>query len=140
MRLADAILWGVVILSAVTPWLSVYGLSAKRDKRFISQSNLPGPVEGQSLDVDINLVNKCWIPRFLLNVQYSIKSQRTETGESVVLVRVGPRANSEGTSSAKISTHGAHKLSGVSVESMGLFGLFPRHRTFTASDSVLVYP
>jgi uncharacterized protein (DUF58 family) len=130
----------VVILSAVTPWLSVYGLSAKRDKRFISQSNLPGPVEGQSLDVDINLVNKCWIPRFLLNVQYSIKSQRTETDESVVLVRVGPRANSEGTSSAKISTHGAHKLSGVSVESMGLFGLFRRHRTFTASDSVLVYP
>lgn len=140
VHLADAILWGVVILSAVTPWLSVYGLTVKREKRFVSQSNLPGPVEGQSLDVDINLVNKWWIPRFLLNVQYSIKSQRAETDESVVLVGVGPRANSEGTSSADISTHGAHKLSAVSVESMGLFGLFRRRRTFTASDSVLVYP
>lgn len=140
VHLADAILWGVVILSAVTPWLSVYGLTVKRDKRFTSQSNLGGPVEGQSLDVDINLVNKWWIPRFLLNVQYSITSQRTETDESVVLVGVGPRATSEGTSSAETSTHGAHKLSAVSVESMGLFGLFRRRRTFTASDSVLVYP
>ena len=140
VHLADAILWGVVILSAVTPWLSVYGLKVKREKRFISQSNLPGPVEGQSLDVDINLVNKWWIPRFLLNVQYSITSQRTETDESVVLIGVGPRTNSEGTSSARISMHGAHKLSKVSVESMGLFGLFRRRRTFTAADSVLVYP
>jgi len=140
VHLADAILRGVVILSAVTPWLSVYGLTVKRDKRFISKSNLLGPVEGQSLDVDINLVNKWWIPRFLLNVQYSITSQRTETDESVVLVGIGPRANSEGSSIAEISTHGAHKLSEVSVESMGLFGLFRRRRTFTASNSVLVYP
>ena len=140
VHLADAILWGVVILSAVTPWLSVYGLKVTREKRFSSNSSLAGPVEGQALDIDIELTNKWWIPRFLLNIQYTIESQRAKTDESVVLIAVGPRSHSEGTSSPQVTTRGTHTLSEVKVESLGLFGLFRRRRKFTASDSVLVYP
>jgi uncharacterized protein (DUF58 family) len=140
VHLADAILWGVVILSAVTPWLSVYGLTVKREKQFNSRSSLSGPIEGQSLDVDIELVNKWWIPRFLLNVQYTIESQRAKNDESVVLVGIGPRSRSEGTTSPQVTSRGMHELSEVSVESMGLFGLFRRRRKFTSTDSVLVYP
>ena len=140
VHLADAILWGVVILSAVTPWLSVYGLKVKREKRFSSNSSLAGPVEGQALDIDIELTNKWWIPRFLLNIQYTIESQRAKTDESVVLIAVAPRSHSEGTSSPQMTTRGMHTLSEVMVESLGLFGLFRRRRKFTASDSVLVYP
>ena len=140
VHLADAILWGVVILSAVTPWLSVYGLTVKREKQFNSRSSLSGPIEGQSLDVDIELVNKWWIPRFLLNVQYSVESQRGSTDQKMVLVGVGPRSRSEGTTSPSVSTRGMHELSEVTVESLGLFGLFRRKRKFTTTDSVLVFP
>ena len=140
VHLADAVLWGVVILSAVTPWLSVYGLSVKREKRFASSSNLAGPIEGQALDVDLEVTNKWWIPRFLLSVQYSVESQRGSTDQSMVLVGVGPHSRSEGTTSPTVSTRGLHEFSEVSVESLGLFGLFRRRRKFTATDSVLVFP
>jgi uncharacterized protein (DUF58 family) len=140
VHLADAILWGVVILSAVTPWLSVYGLSVKREKQFMSRSRLGGPIEGQNLDIAVELNNRWWIPRFLLNVHYSIESQRSKQNESVILVAVGPRALSTGSSTPSTSTRGLHELSEVSVESTGMFGLFRRRRKFTATDSVLVYP
>lgn len=143
VHLADAVLWGVVILSAITPWISVYGLSVRRERRFNSSAslaNLAGPVEGQSLDIDVRLTNRWWIPRFLLNIEYSIESPRGSSDASVVLIGVGPRASSQGTSSPRMSTRGVHRLSAVAVESMGLFGLFRRRRVFTAADSVLVYP
>jgi uncharacterized protein (DUF58 family) len=146
VHLADAVLWGVVILSAISPWVSVYGLSVQRNRRLPSGSplvngaKLAGPVEGKSLDVDIQLVNRWWIPRFLLNVEYTVDSPRTTSAQSIVLVGVGPRALSRGTSSPKITTKGIHKLPAVSVEAKGLFGLFRRRRMFTAAGSVLAYP
>ncbi|MCH8910848.1 MAG: DUF58 domain-containing protein, partial [Chloroflexi bacterium] len=88
----------------------------------------------------IRLTNRWWIPRFLLNVEYSIDSPRATSGESIVLVGVGPRASSQGTSRPVLTTRGVHRLSAVSVEAKGLFGLFRRRRLFTAADSVLVYP
>jgi uncharacterized protein (DUF58 family) len=129
-----------VILSAVTPWLSVYGLRVKREKQFTSRANLAGPVEGQSFDVGIELTNKWWIPRFLLNVEFTIESQRGTTDQSVVMIGVAPRAHVEGATSPELSTRGIHELSEVIVESMGLFGLFRRRRKFTSTDSVLVFP
>lgn len=140
VHLADAILWGIVGLSAVTPWLSVYGLSVSRSKRFNSRSNLAGPVEDQSLDIDVRLKNRWWIPRVLLNVEYSIDSPRSSIDHSIVLIGVGPRANTKGESSPRVTTRGVHNISSVSVESKGLFGLFRRRRRFTRADSVLVYP
>ena len=140
VHLADAVLWGIVILSAVTPWLSVYGLRVKREKRYSTQAGLAGPVEGDMFDVDINLTNRWWIPRFLLNVQYSVESQRGAADQKMVLVGVGPRSCSEGTTQPSVSTRGMHELSEVTVESLGLFGLFRRKRKFTPTDSVLVFP
>lgn len=140
VHLADAVLWGVVILSAVTPWASVYGLKVSRNQRFVSRASLPGPTEGQKFDVDLELTNKWWMPRFLLNVQYSISSQRSSTDESLVLVGVAPRTRSQGSASPKVTTRGLHELSEVTVESLGLFGLFRRRRKFTSLDSVLVFP
>ena len=58
VHMADAVLWGVVILSAVTPWLSVYGLSVSREKSISSRGNLGGPVEGDSVDIDLKIQNK----------------------------------------------------------------------------------
>ncbi len=143
VHMADAILWGVVILSAVTPWFSVYGLSVRRIRQFNSSASgadLAGPVEGKPVDIEIQLVNRWWIPRFLLNVEYSIESPRATSAESMVLIGVGPRAKSQGTSSPSMTTRGVHRLSAVSVEAKGLFGLFRRRRVFTGADSVLVYP
>jgi len=140
VHMADAVLWGVVILSAVTPWLSVYGLSVSREKSISSRGNLGGPVEGDSVDIDLKIQNKWWIPRFLLSVQYSIESQRGKADESLVLVGVGPHSLTEGSTAPKVSTRGIHELSEVTIESMGLFGLFKRRRKFTSTDSVLVFP
>ena len=140
VHLADAVLWGVAILSAVTPWLSVYGLSVQRNRRFDSLANLPGPVEGKPIDIDVRLTNRWWIPRFLLSVEYSIESPRSTSEESLVVVGVAPRTISEGKTQPKVTTRGLHRLSAVSVEAKGLFGLFRRRRVFTAPDSMLVYP
>ncbi len=140
VHLADAVLWGVVILSAVTPWMSVYGIRVSREKRYASRANLAGPVEGQTFDVDLELTNRWWIPRFLLNVRYSVESQRGAADQKMVLVGVGPRSRTSGTTTPSVSTRGMHDLSEVTVESLGLFGLFRRERKFTTTDSVLVFP
>ncbi len=140
VHMADAVLWGVVILSAVTPWLSVYGLRVSREKSISSRGNLGGPIEGDSFDVDLKIQNEWWIPRFLLNVQYSIESQRGKAYESLVLIGVGPHSLTQGSTTPKVSTRGMHELSEVVVESLGLFGLFKRRRKFTKTDSILVFP
>jgi hypothetical protein len=119
VHLADAVLWGIVILSSVTPWLSVYGLKVNREKRFLSRSNLAGPVEGQSFELDLDLTNKWWIPRFLLNVTYSIESQRGSSDQSVVLVGVGPRAFSQATTSSPALTPCLYSLHGRTYRRLG---------------------
>lgn len=140
VHLADAVLWGIVILSAVTPWLSVYGLRVSRENRYTSRGNLAGPVEGEEFHVDLRLKNRWWIPRFLLNVEYSIDSNRGTSNQSMVVIGTGPRGSTQGTTSPELTTRGIHELSEVSVEARGLFGLFRRRRTFTKADSILVHP
>jgi len=140
VHLADAVLWGIVILSAATPWLSIYGLRVNRENRYSSRGNLAGPVEGEDFHVDLELMNRWWIPRFLLNIEYSIDSQRGTSDQSMVVIGTGPRGRTQGTMSPELTTRGIHELSAVTVEARGLFGLFRRRRTFTKAESILVHP
>ena len=48
LYLVDAVLWGILILSAIVPWLSIPFLSAERRiHRTSSAADGPGPAEGE---------------------------------------------------------------------------------------------
>ena len=59
LYLVDAVLWGLIILSAAVPWLSTAFLAAQRRVESPSPSkDYPGPVEGEPLESTLTLHNR----------------------------------------------------------------------------------
>lgn len=140
VHLADAVLWGIILLSAITPWLSVYGISVSRRLNVRESAGLPGVTEGSAVKFTHKLQNRWWLPRFLLNVTFEVESSRDSRTNSSIFLGVLPGKDSTLDSEISVNHRGLHSLSRVRVESRGLFGLFRRTRTFAKEESVLVYP
>jgi uncharacterized protein (DUF58 family) len=71
LYLIDAVLWGIILLSAILPWLGVGFLQAQRRLEHSGASEgRDGPAEGESVDVAVTLKNRASWPRFFLSVSY----------------------------------------------------------------------
>ncbi len=72
LHVADALLWGIIALSAVLPWISVPKLHVDRH---ISIPRRRGddvsPVVGESVDVKLTITNATRWPRFFVSAHQS---------------------------------------------------------------------
>ena len=71
VRIVDAVLWGMLLLSLILQWLSVTAVHARR--RLVSVEHaggLPGPMEDDFVEVELELKNRRFWPRFFLSVAY----------------------------------------------------------------------
>src|SRR5918996_6252414 len=71
LYLMDAVLWGIVLLSAVLPWLGVAFLEARRRvEHGGAAEGRNGPTEGEPVQIELSLQNRAFWPRFFLSVSY----------------------------------------------------------------------
>ena len=140
VHLADAVLWGVILLSLAVPWLSAPGLKVVRRVESSAPDGLSGPVEGDAARVTLELHNSWWLPRALICISYPHTAPGAETTDRSVFLWLWPRAKRSLDSAPMLDRRGQHVFGGMTVEIAGPFGLFRRRKRVEARNAVLVHP
>ncbi len=142
LYLVDAVLWGIIFLSAVVPWLAVAFLDAHRRVDQLGTAALrPGPSEGDQLLIEVSLRNRAFFPRFLFTVFYDCPLAEPGSRLSRFFVaQLRGSARLALVSTVEAYQRGMHMLGPVVLESSAPFGLFRRRVQRSSAQPVLVYP
>ena len=140
--LVDAVLWGIILLSVVIPWVSVAFLSAERHIELLSpNSNSPAPAEGDLLQVSLSLRNRALWPGYFLGMFYDCPVAAPENHRQQFFVTEVTRSGKVSLkSTVEAYRRGMHQLGPLLVESSAPFGLFRRRAHLTGCYPLLVYP
>lgn len=154
LYLVDAVLWGIIILSAIFPWLAVAFITAHRKIETPNSTTdspgpptspgsigSPSPMEGDPVRITVSLGSRAFWPSYLLNVYYDcfVAPPDNRLHRFFVPTVIGSdQVPMESTVDAY--QRGLHHLGPVVVESSAPFGLFRRRRKLTGPQPVLVYP
>ena len=142
VRIVDSVLWGMLGLSLLLQWLSVAAVDARRRLLKIEHGGSgPAPMEDDVAEVEVELRNRWFWPRFFISLAYDAPMERPESR----LVRFfAANLSGHGTVTLTSRVHcyrrGMHRLGPVTIESRVPFGLFRRRRHQEAPLSLLVYP
>ena len=142
LYLVDAVLWGIIFLSAVVPWLAVAFLDAHRSVDRPETATLrPGPSEGDQLLIEVALRNRAFFSRFLFTVFYDCPLAEPGSRLSRFFVaQLRGSAQLTLVSTVEAYQRGMHQLGPVVLESSAPFGLFRRRIQRSSAQPVLVYP
>lgn len=150
LYLIDAVLWGLILLSAILPWLGASFLSAHRKVAHtgtsagISAGALEvwsGPAEGDPVEIELTLKNRWFWPRFFISASYACPLAEPEQRTPRFFLGKLPASDQFVMSSSLVADRrGLHDLGRVVVESSAPFGLFRRRVRLDQEQSVLVYP
>ena len=142
LYMVDAMLWGVILLSFVLPWLAVMSLQSRlRVERCDGTPAFPGPAERDIVQVELRLENLRSWPRYFLSVGYDCPlSSPAERWHGFFVPYLKGAALASLVRAVECHRRGLHSYGPVTVESKAPFGLFRRRRRLPSPLSVLVYP
>lgn len=142
LYLVDAVLWGIIMLSAIFPWLSVAFITAhRRVDSTESGKAQPVPAEGDTVRISVSLGSRALWPSYLLNVFYDCSLASPENRLLRFFVsNVFRSGQVDIETTVEAFQRGLHQLGPVVVESSAPFGLFRRRRNVTGEQPDLVYP
>jgi uncharacterized protein (DUF58 family) len=141
LYLMDAVLWGIVLLSAVLPWLGVAFLEARRRVEHEERPKVLAARQREPVQIELSLRNRAFWPRFFLGASY--ECPLADPAHRRPRFFVGKLAgSSQFAMSSQVAAYqrGLHHLGRVIVESSASFGLFRRRARLGQSQPVLVYP
>ena len=142
LYLVDSVLWGMILLSALLPWLGVVCLEAQRRVDFPGiPGGATGPSEGDTVQIELSLRNRTFCPRFFLSPSYDCSLASPESRRLRFFIGKLAGSNWFSMSSAVVAyQRGMHSLGPVVVEASAPFGLFRRRVRLDQQRPVLVYP
>lgn len=142
LYLIDAVLWGMLVLSAILPWVGATFLNARRKLSCQGMSDgIDGPAEGDPVDIELTLQNKGFWPRFFISASYDCPLAGPEqSNPRFFLGKLPATTQFAMTSVVTAYRRGSCILGRVVVESSAPFGLFRRRVRLDREESVLVYP
>ena len=142
LYLLDAMLWGAILVSVVMPWLAIASLSAhRRLLRHGKSGDSANPVEEETVDIELQLSNRGFWPRYLLSVSYECAiASPSERLQRFFVTHLAGRDELSLISRVECHRRGLHHLGPIVVESKAPFGLFRRRKKTLDPLSVLVYP
>ena len=140
--LVDAVLWGIILLSAAFPWLGLSFLSAERHVELLNpKPDSPGPAEGDLFQVSLTLRNRALWPGYFLGMFYDCPAAAPDNHRQQFFVtEITGRGKVSLESKVEAYRRGMHQLGPLVVESSAPFGLFRRRAKLTGSYPLLVYP
>ena len=141
LYLLDAPLWGTILLSLTLPWIA-WGVPTARLRMVRhGQGTVPGPSEGEVVELELELENRRRWPSYLISVSYYCPlASPDETWQRFFVPRLGRGASAALVSRLKCHHRGLYEFGTVIAESKAPFGLFRRRSRLTAPISILVYP
>ena len=142
LYLVDAVLWGIVLLSAAFPWLGVAFLAAERSvERPDAKRGRAGPAEDDPVRIKITLRGRAPWPSYVLSLFYDCPLAAPGSRlRRFFVTEVSTSGQVSMVSTVEAFQRGMHHLSPLVAESSAPFGLFRRRVRLTAPQPVLVYP
>ena len=142
LYLVDAVLWGLIFLSAICPWVATAFLAAQRSvEHSASTSDSPGPAEGDQIQITLTLRNRGLWPIYVLGLFYDCTVAAPDHRILRFFVTQVTRSGQVSmVSTIRAYQRGMHHLGPVVAESSAPFGLFRRRARLTGSEPVLVFP
>ena len=142
LHVADALLWGIIALSAALPWITLPKLHVDRH---ISIPRRRGdgvsPVVGESVDVKLTISNATRWPRFFVSAHQSSSTGNSPAGtQRYFFATLRSQTASSATGQVECDMRGWRDFGDVMLESRLPFGLFRRRKWVSAPGRVLVYP
>ncbi len=142
LQLADSLLWAIIVLGVLLPWLSVARLRVScrlAPPKGVTPS--PGPMQGQQAALELEVRNPWPAPRFGLVVQGVLQvNGKRHRPIKLYVPFVAPFGTVRVVAPLPLERRGLHALGGMSVTSEAPFGLARRRRPFESPKALLVYP
>jgi len=141
----DAIIWSLLLLSAILSWWSLRPLQIERqvilprpDPR---QRQLGGPLESEAIEVRLKIANNGRLARHFIKVVEECPFDRPEEHQRAFLITsLNPAATRTFSYTATAYRRGYYPSSKSSLEYRGPLGLVVRRRTFPLALKLTVYP
>ena len=142
LLLFDAVLWGILVLSAVMPWIAVGHLDVRRRVLgWAGRADDPSPMEGDLVEFELLVHNRGLLPCIFVSVAYNLVGHVAQPyRERLFLAWLGARQTATAVTRATFDRRGLHELPAVSIETSVPFGLFRRSKRVGASTKLLVLP
>ncbi|MFC1962897.1 DUF58 domain-containing protein [Chloroflexota bacterium] len=145
LYLFDAIIWSLLVLSAVLPWYSLKSLQVEHQLLLpassLSQPPLDGPLEDETVEVRVKVTNKGRLAKHFIKVLIDCPfEQPEEQHRAFLLTSLNPRSTTVFSYMATCYRRGHYTSSSATLQSSGPLGLIVRRRTFDLSLNLTVYP
>ena len=146
LYLVDALLWGIILLSALLPWLGLPFLDARRRLSWEKPGEGPGegnsgPAEGETVQIDLSLRNRGFWPKFFLSLSYECNLAAPENRQFRFFVsKLAGSGELALPATVAAYQRGTHSLEPVVANASAPFGLFRRRARLDQTQQVLVYP
>ena len=143
LYLFDAIIWGLLVFSAVISWHTVRNLTIERQvllPRF-DPYQLNGPVEDEAVEVRLKLTNRGRLARHFIRVTERCPFEQPGSQDKSFFIST-VKAENEAVFSYQATCYkrGHYSEASVVVESGGPLGLAVRKRSFLLPVNLTVYP
>ena len=138
---ADAFIWGIVLINLAFPWWSLRGLQARRRLVLDESAAADGIFEGDTVRVTLEVANPGRIPRYFFTAtdRCPLEAPNRESKRALVGY-VAPGSSVTWSYAAECYRRGEHRFGALSLECSAPFGLFRARRRVEATLQVLVYP
>ncbi len=145
LYLFDAIIWSLLVLSAILPWWSLRSLQVERQvllpSPILHQSQLGGPLEDETIEVKLKVTNNGRLARYFIKVLEDCPFDEPEKQHrAFFLTSINPGSTMVFSYTAACYRRGYYTSSSITLQSNGLLGLLARRRTFQLPLNLTVYP
>lgn len=145
LYLFDAIIWSLLVLSAILPWYSLKSLQVERQillpTSSLRQPQLGGPLEDETVEVKLKVTNNGRLARHFIKVlEYCPFDQPEKRHRAFLLTSLKPRSMTVFPYTATCYRRGYYTSSSTTLQSSGPLGLLVRRRTFQLPLNLTVYP
>ena len=142
LYLVDAVLWGIILVSAAVPWLNVFPPRALRWIEGPGENGWPpSPTEGDLVPIRIALRNANFWPRYVIGLFYDCPLEGPNRHmRRFFVTELAGFGQVSMLSNVAAYQRGSHQLGPLMMEASAPFGLFRRRIRLTDPEMVLVYP
>ncbi|MFQ6122111.1 MAG: DUF58 domain-containing protein [Dehalococcoidales bacterium] len=143
LYLFDAIIWSLLVLSAILPWFSLKSLQVERRVLLptSAHSQLGGPLEDETVEVELKVTNSGRLARHFIKVLEDCPFEQPKKRRRTFLVTsLKPRSTTVFSYTATGYRRGYYASSNTTLQASGPLELMVRRRTFQLPLNLTVYP
>jgi uncharacterized protein (DUF58 family) len=140
LLLFDSVLWGLITLSAIIPWIAIGKLEGKRRViRWEGDQSLSGPMEGEIVEVGVDFHNRGVLPMAFGTVDYNLSGTAPGKNQHRLFVAwMGRHKGASKVVQVVYSKRGLYQFGNMIARNSAPFGLFRRKQTLDGTTRLLV--